>query len=323
MIEDIELRLVNLSLVDPLFDLVDESRAHLRQWLPWVDDTQTTDDSRKFLDIAMAQHAQKKGAHYGVYVDKKLCGLCGFNKIVESSRLGEIGYWLAHEYTGKGIMTQAVRMLIDIGFEQYDLNKIEVHCATSNEKSRAVPERLGLQYEATLRQRECNNGEYFDIAVYSVLRTEIGNIGTSVFRNKTTVTLLASYDYESCVQKIRQEMLPYYQQYQLEWNEESKLQRYKECSLWSVFQDEQVGFILFYEKDDLFYIAELYIEPKFRKKGFGAAAITQARSIAAERGFNEIRIGVFKNSPAFELYKRLDFELEEEGPYTYQLLMQC
>lgn len=318
----IELRLVNLAIAEALFGLIDASRSHLRVWLPWVDTTDSVEDTRNFIDFAMGAHAQKSGAHYGVYVDGQLSGLCGFNKIIATSRLGEIGYWLAQPYIDQGFATRAVRALINIGFEEYGLNKIEIRCATKNMRSRAVPERLGLKYEATLRQSEFFHDEYHDVAVYSVLRCEMNTLKNTAMRLRSSVKLLPSKNFEACVRKIKQEMLPYYKQYQLEWDDESKLERYKEFELWSVCHDTDVGFLMHYEKDALFYIAELFIEPKFRNKGFGGAAIKKVKEMAAQRGFSEIRIGVFKNSPAFALYKRVAFELEEEGPYTYQLVMK-
>ena len=52
-------------------------------------------------------------------------------------------YWLAESHNGKGIMTMAVRTLVDIGFVEYHLQRIEIRCATGNLRSRKIADRLG------------------------------------------------------------------------------------------------------------------------------------------------------------------------------------
>jgi len=69
-------------------------------------------------------------------------------------------------------VTEAVKELLNIGFGELRLNKIEIRCAEKNSKSRAIPERLGFTYEATLRQRELLYTKYVDHVVYSMLASE-------------------------------------------------------------------------------------------------------------------------------------------------------
>jgi len=172
MDDTVELLLINNALTEPLFELIDNNRAVLREWLPWVDTTHGPDDTGKFINFALDQHAHKTGAHYAIFVSGSLCGMCGLYNVERATRVGELGYWLAEQYSGRGIMTAAVRQLIAKGFSEYGLNRIEIHCATSNKKSRAVPERLNMQCEAILRQRMFVNGRFHDIALYSILLNE-------------------------------------------------------------------------------------------------------------------------------------------------------
>jgi hypothetical protein len=69
--------------------------------------------------------------------------------------VGTIGYWLAKSYTGRGFMTAAVKALINQGFQQLELNRIQARVATGNHVSQAVCNRLGLKSEGILRQAEC------------------------------------------------------------------------------------------------------------------------------------------------------------------------
>ncbi|MBD3643181.1 GNAT family protein, partial [Alcanivorax sp.] len=62
--------------------------------------------------------------------------------------------------------------LLKMGFDDFDLNKIEIRCAVDNHRSRAIAERLGFTHEATLSQSEWLYTGYVDQALYSLLATE-------------------------------------------------------------------------------------------------------------------------------------------------------
>ena len=44
------LRLLNVNDADRIFQLVEQNRTYLSEWLPWVDGTQSVDDTNAFLD---------------------------------------------------------------------------------------------------------------------------------------------------------------------------------------------------------------------------------------------------------------------------------
>jgi len=73
---------------------------------------------------------------------------------------------------GKGCMTAAVKALIDEGFQQLELNRIQARVATANYPSQAVCDRLGLKKEGVLRQAEWLSDHYVDLTMNSVLRNE-------------------------------------------------------------------------------------------------------------------------------------------------------
>lgn len=60
-----------------------------------------------------------------------------------SNKTAYIGYWLGEEFQGNGIMTKVAKTLTDYAFNELNLNKVEIRAAVENEKSRAIPERLG------------------------------------------------------------------------------------------------------------------------------------------------------------------------------------
>ena len=108
----------------------------------------------------------------GLFAANRLVGMIGFNTIDGTARRSEIGYWIDSEYQGQGIVTQGCRSLIAHGFNELDLNRIEIRCATGNDRSRAIAERLGFIHEGTIRQTEWLYDHFEDHALYALLRSE-------------------------------------------------------------------------------------------------------------------------------------------------------
>ncbi len=155
-----------------LFALTDANRGHLRRWLPWVDLVTTEEDSRSFLSNVIAQREEGRGPTFGVLCEGALAGVVGYLPIDRINRIGEIGYWLAENASGRGVMTQCCRFVVRYGFLTLDLNRIQIAAGTENRESRAIPERLGFKLEGILRARENLYGQFIDHAMYSLLRSE-------------------------------------------------------------------------------------------------------------------------------------------------------
>lgn len=85
----------------------------------------------------------------------------------------EMGYDLAREYWGKGIMTEAMRAVIDFGFEKMELNRIEVYIMPRNKRSVKMIKNLGFKREGLIRQRYFDeHGNYADDILFSLLRSD-------------------------------------------------------------------------------------------------------------------------------------------------------
>jgi ribosomal-protein-serine acetyltransferase len=155
-----------------LFNVTDKNRVHLRQWLSWLDLVKSIEDTETFIDTAIYQHNHGVGSSFAIFYADQLVGVAGYNQLDAQHHWGAIGYWLSESYTGKGIITQVVSKLIEYGFVEYQLHKIEIRCAEHNLKSRQIPERLGFTYEATLRDCEWLYDRYVNHAVYTLLKGE-------------------------------------------------------------------------------------------------------------------------------------------------------
>jgi ribosomal-protein-serine acetyltransferase len=140
--------------------------------LPWLDVVTCEEDTREFLATVIAQHQGGRGPTFGVVRHHALAGVVGFLPIDRINRCGEIGYWLAEQEQGRGVMTECCRFMMRYGFLTLDLNRIQIAAATDNVRSRAIPERLGFQLEGVLRARENLFGTFVNHAMYSLLRSE-------------------------------------------------------------------------------------------------------------------------------------------------------
>ncbi len=168
----VELRLVEERHAPAMFAVVDRDREYLREWMPWVDATRTEDDILAFIRRSMEQFASNHGFSAGVWADGCMAGVIGIHHLDWANRKAEMGYWLAREFQGRGIATAAARAVTGHALVELELNRMEIHCATGNTRSSAVPKRLGFTFEGTLREAQLLDGRYVDLDVYSMLRRE-------------------------------------------------------------------------------------------------------------------------------------------------------
>lgn len=170
--DDIELRLIQLNDAPTMFDLIQQNRDHLDQWLRWSGRIRTLQDAQNWARRFVDKFAANDGFHAGIWVDENLAGglLCHY--INQESYKSEIGYWLGANYTGRGLATLASRAAIGYLFEEIGLNRIEIQCGVDNVASRAIPERLGFSLEGIKRQSEWITTRFVDHAIYSLLAEE-------------------------------------------------------------------------------------------------------------------------------------------------------
>jgi ribosomal-protein-serine acetyltransferase len=169
---DLELRLLEERHAEAVFAVVEENRAYLRTWLPWLDANRSVEDSLNFIKGAMAQWARNDGLTAGLWYQGDLAGVIGYAGIDWPNRITGIGYWVSAALQGRGLITKACRALVDCAFAELGLNRVEIRCATGNRKSCAIPERLGFTREGILRDGEWLYDHYVDLVVYALLASE-------------------------------------------------------------------------------------------------------------------------------------------------------
>jgi ribosomal-protein-serine acetyltransferase len=98
--------------------------------------------------------------------------MIGLHDIDWVNRKTEIGYWISQEYQGLGIISRSCRALISYTFEHLKLHRLEIQCAKQNLASRRIPEKLGFQQEALLRESIFLHGEFSDLILYGLLASQ-------------------------------------------------------------------------------------------------------------------------------------------------------
>jgi ribosomal-protein-serine acetyltransferase len=154
-----------------LTEVVAANREHLARWLPWAE-THGFEDSVEYLDRKRAQIEANDGFEGAVVLDGRIVGGAGFHSVDWINRSTSIGYWLAADAVGRGLMTGAVRALLDHAFGAWELHRVIIEAIVDNARSRAIPERLGFREEALLREAKLIRGRYEDAVLYAMLASE-------------------------------------------------------------------------------------------------------------------------------------------------------
>jgi ribosomal-protein-serine acetyltransferase len=175
----VEMRLLVPDQAEAIFATVERNRAHLRQWLPWVDPSTEAAHTRSFIEQHVKLRDEGLSFAYSFWEAGQVLGMIGVHDIAPPLCCAAIGYWLAESAQGRGIITQAVPRLLHICYDTFELERVEIRCAAGNQPSAAVPERLGFTYEGTLRHGQLLHGAFVDLRLYSLLRGEFYSASAS------------------------------------------------------------------------------------------------------------------------------------------------
>ena len=168
--EEISLYLVNEQFVYQYSELAKESYDHLSEWLEWPRNCRTENDFRAFVKGSLQKYAEGKAMNCAIEYNGEIVGNCGFNLINHDLKVAEIGYWIGHQYQGLGIVTRSCQFLIDHAFDKLMLNKVQISAAETNLPSRAVCERLGMDLEGVITNKEKVGNKILNHAIYGIHR---------------------------------------------------------------------------------------------------------------------------------------------------------
>lgn len=168
----ITLRVPGAGDAPTIFSVVDANRERLRRWLPWLDLNVSVGDSQAFVQNATKARLAKQSATWLIECEGKIAGVISINDLKWQNRACEIGYWVAKEFEGRGVVSASVSAVVDLAFDALALHRVEIRVAVGNARSRAIPERLGFTCEGTTRDAEWLYDHFESLLIYSLLSTD-------------------------------------------------------------------------------------------------------------------------------------------------------
>lgn len=131
-------------------------------------------ESKGYIRYMMRKYRYGEPSSWGIALNEtdKVIGTIGFMWIQPENAAAEVGYSLSRAYWNQGYMTEALRALMEYGFNDMKLNRIEAMHEITNPASGAVMRKCGMKKEGTLRSKVLNKGKYVDVDLYAILKKD-------------------------------------------------------------------------------------------------------------------------------------------------------
>jgi ribosomal-protein-alanine N-acetyltransferase len=169
--ERLFLRRINEDDVRDYFDFASDQLV--TTYTIW-DSHKSLDDSKKYIEDLIRKYDSKEAYHWGI-IDKainKFIGRTGFINWDAAHQRTEIGFGISSPYWNKGMITEATKQIIEYGFANLGLNRIEGRCNYNNIGSGRAMEKLGMKFEGILREQLIIKGKFVDQRMYSILKSD-------------------------------------------------------------------------------------------------------------------------------------------------------
>ncbi|OCL26085.1 hypothetical protein U472_08700 [Orenia metallireducens] len=128
-------------------------------------------DTKNFLDKAMS--SSWTGFVIADIDDEGYIGQIDFVNLDLKNGYGELGVVIGdNKNLGKGLGSEALNLIVDFGFKELRLNRVELVCWEYNKRAQRAYEKLGFTKEGIRRQKRYRNGRYYDEICYGILKDE-------------------------------------------------------------------------------------------------------------------------------------------------------
>lgn len=131
-------------------------------------------EAKRFIKRTQENIKKKKDYEFGIepIKEKELIGTINLLNINYKNKHADIGIWLDKRYWGKGFSKEALRLMIDFGFKQLKLNRIQARVLHENTRSQKLLERIGFKPEGRLRKKTFFKNKWYDDLIYGLLKQE-------------------------------------------------------------------------------------------------------------------------------------------------------
>jgi RimJ/RimL family protein N-acetyltransferase len=160
---------------ESFYQAVRDSVTELSYWMPWCKPNYSLQDAVGWISYCERAWEEKTEFPLGVFEisSGRLVGGTGINQINRTYHIGNVGYWVATPFTGRGIARTAAWMAASIGFNDLEFTRLEIAVLTHNRASRKVAEGMGAFQECISRNRLYFEGKPQDAILYSLIPDDI------------------------------------------------------------------------------------------------------------------------------------------------------
>ncbi|HEX6500952.1 MAG TPA: GNAT family protein [Micromonosporaceae bacterium] len=154
---------------------LDRARVHIAPWVGPGFVATDLDSARTVLRRYADAVSSGGGGIHGIWLDGTLVGGVLFVSLDSASGVCEVGCWLEPAAEGRGLVTRAIRLLIDWAVRDRGMHRVEWHTLATNERSIHVAQRLGMRRDGVMRQSvpaRDGSGTRADLEVWSILAHE-------------------------------------------------------------------------------------------------------------------------------------------------------
>ena len=243
---------------------------------------------------------------YAICCDDRAIGSIGaFRQGNIHARTAELGYYLAEEYWGSGVMTWAVRELCERIFSQTDILRIYAEPFAYNSGSRRVLEKAGFHKEGVLKNNAVKNGKVLDMVMYSLTRED----------GRYPVRRLSGEEIPAALELMWEVFL----KFEAPEYPEDGVQFFRQ-SLDDEKRNRSMNFYGAYDGDKLVgalcmrapqHIGDFFVREEYHRRGIGRALFEAMRKDYVKQEFT-----VHASPYAVPVYERLGFKATDKEQLT-------
>jgi ribosomal-protein-alanine N-acetyltransferase len=155
--------------VDEIFEL--RSNPETMKFIPRPL-AKTKEDALEHLETIDKNIENNKGINWAITLkgNPKLIGIIGHYRLQPENHRCEIGYMILPQYNGQGIVTEAIQLVLEYGFDNLQMHSIEAVIDPENRASERVLQKNGFVKEAHILENELWDGKFWDTVIYSILK---------------------------------------------------------------------------------------------------------------------------------------------------------
>ncbi|MEM5829863.1 MAG: GNAT family protein [Candidatus Aenigmatarchaeota archaeon] len=132
--------------------------------------------AKDFIKRARRRMKKKEGYEFSIFLKEtgEIIGGVALVNINKTNENAELGYWLARKYWGQGLMSEAVKLILEFGFKKLKLHKIYARVCEPNKRSSHLLEKFGFKLEGKLREHWKGkfSRKWYDEFMYGLLKEE-------------------------------------------------------------------------------------------------------------------------------------------------------